>query len=439
VTRSASRPAPASGLLPRLLDLRPGEGPAVAWSFLFFFLLMACWFGLRPLRDALVRSEEIQWLWTGTFLASLAASLAFAGLIGRHRARVFLPWTWRFFGLCLLLFYAAATGLGETGLLWTGRVFYIWASVFNLFAISLFWSWMADVWRPGEGRRLYGLIGLGGTLGALAGSAATALLVEVLGADRLLLVAVALLEAALFCARRLRPRVRDEGPSAPARGRAGFLEGLRETLRQPALLGLAGYLLFLTLAAAFLYRGKIEIVHALGEDRDLRTGAFAWVQTAEQAATILVQAFVTSRILGRLPVAVCLGILPVTAGLGFALLARWPGYGLLVLASSAVNLSKYAFSRPGRELIFTLVGPVARYKSKNFLDLAVYRGGDLLGAWVWTALAAGFGLGLGGLLAAMVPFSLVWAGLSLRLGGHAQRLLDGRSPEARPVPPDEEP
>lgn len=424
-----------SGMRQRLmkwLKLEPGEGVAVAWAFAYFFLLLASYYILRPVRDEMGIAggiAKLPWVFTGTFIAMLAAVPLFGFITSRLPRRRFLPLVYGFFILNLLLFHGAFQIEGWREI--AARAFFIWASVFNLFVVSVFWSFMVDIFSSAQGKRLFGLIAAGGTGGAIAGPSLTALLVVPIGPMNLLLVSALLLAGAVLCVRQLglwserkAPAPQDgqaaQAQSAQAQGAqealgGSILAGLTLILRSPYLLGVALFMLLFTTLSTFLYFEQAHIVaQSFGSPAE-RTRFFALLDLAVNTLTVLTQVLITSRLLTRLGVAGSLALVPLLSALGFALLALTPVLAALAGFQVLRRAGDYAITRPAREMLYTVVDREAKYKAKNALDTLVYRGGDALAGWLFTGLKS-LGLGLAAIAWIAVPIALAWAAVSVWLG-----------------------
>jgi AAA family ATP:ADP antiporter len=428
-------PGPARRAIERLVLVREGEWPALLRSAAYFFFLLSSYYILRPIRETLGidrGADDLPWLMTGTLLAMLAVNPAFAALVARLPRRTFIPWTYRFFALNLLAFYALLA-LGPAGARTAlGYAFYIWVSVFNLFAVSVFWAVMADIWRPEQSKRLFGFIGVGGTLGAMAGAAATASLAGALGIFPLLLVSAALLELAVRCALPLLPRPGSPGWSGrqtPEPG-PGVLRGMELVSRSPYLLTICLYLFLYTILSTFLYLEQGGIITATLPDRAARTALFARIDLWVNILTVLAQVFLTGRIVRGLGIGPVLALTPAITALGFAALWAAPRLGIPILSALVAfqvvrRGMHYAMSRPSREMLFTVLGQDERYKSKPFIDTFVYRAGDMAGAWSPRFIVATLGRAGVAATAAIplvaVPISLIALGTGLALGRMQRR------------------
>jgi AAA family ATP:ADP antiporter len=405
----------------RAIHAQPGELKAVLLSFAYFFFLLSSYYILRPLRDEMGVAGGVQklpWLFTGTFLAMLAAVPAFSAVAARVPRHRFIPLSYRFFTANIVLFWALfATGTFRVG---AARAFFIWTSVYNLFVVSVFWSFMADIFRHEQGTRLYGFIAAGGSAGALAGPLLTTFLVKPLGPTNLLLVSALLLEATVQCVRALhrwstterRDERRERAAEQPLGG--SFISGIRVVFQSRFLLLICAYVLLLTATATFLYLEQAQIVAHASTDPRVRTALFARIDLVVNVLTLLIQGFVTGRLLRRFGVGVGLALLPILTVGGFVALAALPTVLVITVVQGIRRAAHFAIERPAREILFIDVPREQKYKSKNFIDTVVYRGGDAVTAWLSSALQA-LGLGIVPISALAVALSGVWLWNSLSL------------------------
>ena len=445
----------AGSWLRRAVDARPGEGAALVWSCAYYFCVLCAYYVLRPIRDEMGAAggvDNLAWLFTGTLAAMLAAQPLFGSLVARLPRRRFVPLTYRFFIANLVVFFLLLRAADATTNVWIGRVFFIWTSVFNLFVVSVFWSLMTDLFRPGQSKRLFGVVAVGGTLGSVLGSTITTTLAEPLGSVNLLLVSALILELAAQAARaldrreaQLRAAVASEAPAssgaAPTAATAGnsetvigggILDGVRHVLQSPYLLAIAVLMLFYTITSTFLYFQQVEIVATVfGEDREARTRTFAAIDLAVNVLTLVTQLFLTGRVVRWVGVGATLAFLPLVTLVGFAVLGSTPALWALVAFQVLRRAGNFAIQRPAREALYTVLPRGDKYKAKNFNDTFVYRLGDQVGAWSYTWMGV-FGLGLSGLAFSMVPVSALWLVLALWLG-RAYRSREAAA-QATPAP-----
>ncbi|MHC5023088.1 MAG: NTP/NDP exchange transporter [Planctomycetota bacterium] len=485
-------PAPARSLLAvllrRVVHVRDEEINVTLWSAGYLFFVLCSYYVLRPLRDEISTAdpENLQFLWTGTFFAMLAVVPVYAWIASRFPRRVFIPFVYRFFILNLLAFVAVMLltpvsirylveragaiwliGSDEVILLALERVFYVWLSVFSLFVVTVFWQFMADVFRNEQGRRLFGFIAVGGSIGAVGGSAITGALVTSIGMASLMLVAAVLLEGAVQCMRRIHRMNAEPNVQAatawPARDRempptdadapvsGSVWEGMLVVFRSPFLLGICLFLFLHTFCASFLYYHQAFILREALEDRDERRALLANVDLVVNALAAFGQCFVTGRIVRWFGVGVTLTVLPIISVLGFVALGvallLWAnpggtgttapvlaGYSLLVWVLVVFQVMRragnFAFAKPAREILFTVVPRAQKYKSKAFVDTAIYRGGDLVSGYLFAGLKW-TGLGLAGLALLAAPVAAAWSVVGIRLGRRQDQLA---AVESRPCP-----
>jgi AAA family ATP:ADP antiporter len=416
--------AATNALLQRFTNIRREEvGPALV-AGLFFFCVLTALMVVRPAREALGMQrgiEALRWLFMGTVLVTLLVNPLFGWLVSRFRRLVFVSATYLFFALGLIAFYGLLVLAPESVGQRTGQVFYVWFSVFNLFAVMLFWAVMADRFSLEQSKRLFGAIAVGGTLGAIFGPWLASQLAKPFGTPSLLLVAAGFLVLALGAAAwlaRLRP---EEGHAVAEESVIGgsAWEGLRSVVRSPYLLAICAYVLILAVMATFLYFTRLQMVAALGTNVDMRTAMFARIDLITQVTTLVLQAVVTGHIMKRLGVSVSLALLPMTAALGFVGLAIAGSIATLIAFEAAFRAVQRGIMRPSRETLFTVAPRADRYKAKAFIDTFVYRAGDVVGAQT-EGLLGRLGMGLAALASVAVPLAMVWMALGMWLG-YAQR------------------
>ena len=446
--------------LQRLFDVRRDEVLPVCLAVLFFFCVLVALMILRPAREALgLRGglDAVRWLFMGTALVALLVNPLFGWLVSRLPRLQFIAATYAFFACSLAGFFLLLVLTPEAVGVVSGQVFYVWFSVFNLFATMVFWALMADRFTLEQGKRFFGLIAVGGTLGAIAGPWLASQLAAPLGTPALLLVSAGFLTVGLAAARgiaRMRPprtapaaeaagpgalvtgesvtgeRVRGEGAPAddahtPIGGSAWA--GVRAVFGSRYLLGIAAYVVILAVMATFLYFTRLQMVAELGDDLDLRTTMFARIDLITQIATLLLQALVAGRLMQRVGVPLTLALLPLTTALGFVGLAMVGSLAALVAFEAAFRAVQRALMRPARETLFTVLSREDKYKAKAFIDTFVYRGGDVVGAQL-EGLLGRLGMGLAALASVAVPLALLWAALALWLGRTQQRMAASSEP-----------
>lgn len=435
---------PLMRFLTRAVNVREDEVKALLWAFAYFFCLLTSYYILRPLRDEMgVRSgvENLQWLFSGTFVVMLLAVPVFGAVVSRFSRSQFIPWVYRFFVLNILIFFLFLTlGWAE---IHVARALFVWVSVYNLFVVTVFWGFMADLFTNAQGKRLFGFIAAGGSAGALLGPTLTASLAKLLGPVNLLLISAVFLELAVWCVRGLLKSPQGEGRDQAHetdRGQGskndaviggGFLDGLKEIVRSRYLSMIFLHIVLLSTTATFLYFQQASIVAAATQDSGERTQLFAYIDLAASLLTIGVQFLLTGRLILRFGVGAALTFLPFVTLVGFLVLALSPVFAVIVVFQAIKRAAEFAISNPAREILFTVVTREQKYKSKSFLDTAVLRGADMVSGWGYHGLR-GLGLDLSGIAYAAAPMAAAWMGLTLLLG-RRQEALARDSAEAVPA------
>jgi AAA family ATP:ADP antiporter len=389
----------------------------VTVPFATFFSILCGYFVLRPVRDeigARAGIEKLPWLFTATFIATLLLVPLFGWIVSRVRRRVIATWTYAICSAAVLaVFFGLRTGTNETA--W-GVGLFVGISVLNLFMISVFWSLMADSYDETHARQMYGIIAAGGTAGAVAGPALTALLAPKIGPMNLLPISATFLALAslltLFIPRRSDTTERKIG--------GNVLAGVMEAFRSPTLLRVVVIIICYTTISGILYFEQADIVKKTIADSGERTRFFALLDLTNNIVTILTQALITSRVLTTFGLRTALTAAPALIGTGLVALAAFPRLALIAVLQVIHRVGEHGFTRPGREVIFTTVTPEERYKAKNFIDTFVYRGNDALVAWLVGLLhTAGAGIATIGLLGAGVAAG--WAANGYILGTRHDR------------------
>jgi len=454
----------------RILNMKKEEQPLAVLSAVYFFCILCGYFFLRPVRDAMGVArgmDELRWLFVWTALVSLVVVLAFGGVVSRTNRRRFIPIGYLFVIGCLIVFSGMliADGAAGGGLIGTdtetpvaryvGYVFYVWLSTINLFVNSVFWAFMVDIFDVRQGKRMFAFIGIGGTLGAIAGGWATNVIsgmtdsvylpagLMLIGAAFFGLAIVVMLSLDRLVFGSQRSQLTADGVAIEGRQRAGdrdvageggiggpFWEGAQAVVRSPYLLGIGAYIALMAISNTLIYFTQANIIL---DDRDTFSelvAGFAQLDVFAQVATLFVQIFVTTQVIKRIGVGWTLVILPVVTMLGFAVLSAWATFGVMAVFQAVHRATRYAISRPARETLFSVVSPSEKYKAKPFVDVFLYRGGDLAGAGVDSMFAA-MGLTLAAVAAATVPVAGVWAVLCVALG-RAQQAKDTGSPVSEP-------
>ncbi len=455
---------PLLGAVVRITGVHPEEAATVLLSAAYFFLVLSAYYVLRPIRDSMGVAggpENLHWLFTATAAVMLLLHPVFAAIVARWTRRRFVAVTYRFFMLCLIVFFLVLNALPEGGQaeIWVGRSFFVWTSVFNLFVVSVFWSFMTDLYRERQSRRLFALIGVGGTMGAILGSSITAFFTGIFSEHALLWFSILLLEGAVFCVKGLDRRAkalasggpgggpgavepdsdaaaasqpgRDEAPNPGEKVIGGSpLEGIARVLRSPYLLGICVFLILFTTGSAYLYGMVLSAVDLTFPDDTLHPAIFARMDLAVNILTLLTQLFLTGRIVKRLGVAVTLALLPLLSVVGFLALAVAPVFAVVVVFNVLRRAGNFAVAVPMREVLYTVLPRNDKYKAKNFNDTFMYRTGDLVGIWSFGELGKA-GLGTSALAWVMVPVAGLWVMVSVWLGRRQKVLAGGSAPIVR--------
>jgi ATP:ADP antiporter, AAA family len=437
--------------LQRVVVIEPRELRSIAWSWLYFFSLLASTFVMRPLRDSMGLNggaDKYPWLFTGTLVAMVVVSPPFALLVTKLPRKRFIPIVYRVSIACLLAFWLALKFLPESFNLAAAYTFFVWFSVFNLFVVSVFRGFMADIWRLDQAKRLFGFIGVGGTLGALAGSKIASLLAKPIGSVNLLFLSIVLLEVAVFSVRRLvvihridaAPPGQDATPAA-AISTSDMWRGLKLIISQSYLRWIASYTFMYGLIGTFLYYQQGKLVDLTIHDRDLRTQYFANIEFWVQLGTVLIQFLLTARLIRWFGITFALISQPAIAVLGWIALSLAMIYGtwlgthgftvgqlapeLAVLAGVQIllRISNFATAQPAREALYTVVAREVKYKSKSFIDTFIYRLGDCLGSWAFMGIQA-LGATLPAIAVLTIPIAGIWVFVGRTLGRKQREFTD---------------
>ena len=437
----------ANRLLSRLVDVRPEETKAMLLSAAFFFFILTAYFILRPIRDEIAVSagtSKLPWLFAGTLTATLVCNPLFSSLVAKLPVRRAVQVTYHVIAATMIVFYGIRQLLSSSLDLRIGVGFFIWISVIALFVTSVFWSFMADNFGSDQAKRLFGFIGVGGTLGSVTGSALTSVLAKSIGTSNLLLVSALFFEIGVFVVSRI-PRIAAAGTSAAdtraadekrAIGGSAW-SGIYSVFRSKYLFGIAVFLIIYTIGSTLLYAQQTDMVGKYYADKAARTQVLARVELAVQVLTLVTQIFFTGRIIRWIGLAAALAILPLVSALGFGALGLTPVpavlFGFMILRRG----SNFALTNPSMEALFTVVSREDKYKAKSFIETFVYRGGDQIGAWTYAGLTA-IGLSLSGVAYAAIPMCAVWLVLGVWLGRRHGRLASASeavsSPHVMPMP-----
>lgn len=424
MTVSAEREGnPLTRALCKATNVEPGELRATLASFAFAFSLMTAYMILRPVRDSLSSDwsdEQLSWLWTSTFFFSVIAVSFYGGVISRLRFKVMVPSVYAFFAATFVAFYIVARTTGESDLV--NRAFYVWLSVFSLFHLSVFWSFMSRIYNKDQAKRTFSVIAFGVTLGAIVGPSVATFFADDIGNINLLLVGAVLLLVPIPLIGVLeRLRVDDLGNadvvdrlSSDSQLSANPFSGFKTFASDRYLLAIGGFILFYVTMNTFIY---FELREALAHlERDVRTQYWGGIDLAVNLLAAVTALFATGRLATRAGMSTTLAIVPLLMVGGWFVVAVSPVLIVLIGLQVARRAGNYAVTRPGREMLFTIVNAETRFKAKPVIDIVVYRGGDVVMAWVYTAITATMGMGLAGVAVLSAIICAIWAGAGVFLG-----------------------
>ena len=411
----------AYNLILRGIDIKPGELPALVFSFIYFFSLLCAYYIIRPLRDEmgiLGGIDNLPWVFTGTFITILLMVPLYGWISARYPRRQFLPVVYLFFILNLLGFYLLfKLSVSPQHI---AQAFFIWTSVFNLFVVSVFWSFMNDIYDKDQAKRLFGSIAAGGTVGAICGPLLTSALAQTMQSHNLLLLSAVFLIVPIVCLHKLihwykqQPSTTQQSNYEKPMG-GHWLAGFTLVSRSPYLIGIALLILLFSTLSTFLYFQQASIIKATFANSADRTSVFAMIDLAVNTLTIIIQVFLTGRIVKALGLAWTLAMVPIFLVVGFIVLSLSPVISVLIVVQILRRAGNYAVMRPTREMLYVVLGVEEKYKAKSFIDTVVYRGGDALSAWVYNGMRS-FGLSLAQIALVAVPIAGVWALIAYRLG-----------------------
>ena len=417
-------------LFGRVLGVERHEYVAVAWSFAYFFCVLSSYYILRPVRESMAvgsGADTIPYLFLGTFTAMMIATPIYGWVASRFARRAFLPWVYVFFISNILIFWFLFSRYVNDGSdhIWLGRAFFVWLSVFNLYVVSVFWSFMADIYTRDQGRRLFGVITAGGSIGALIGAAVTSTFVVQIGFQNLFPIAAIVLAFAVICITQLRKWVAQEHETdigetvetdKPLGGNP--FAGITHVFQSNYFLGIAASSVIASLLGTALYMFAAQMVEVSIPGADARTEFFSNINFWTNLFALVGQMFFVRHIVVRFGIGRALALLPIVSVAGFALLALDPVLGIVALLTIARRALGFSFSKPTTDMLYSVVTPEDKYKTKNFIDTAIYRFGDIVGTW---SVKLMMGLGVTGVSFVMLPFAVVWFFISLWLGRDYKR------------------
>lgn len=402
--------------------IKPNEIRATLLSFSFVFLLMTAYFILRPVRDAMSSDwtdTELSWLWTSTFFFSFLAVSLYGEIISRIKFNYVVPGVYVFFSISFFAFNFLSLILIDPDII--NKIFYVWLSVFSLFHVSVFWSFISNIFSKEQAPRLFGFIASGASIGAILGPSVPILFANQVGTMNLLIIAgiillipvplISWLEKIQFSELKNHKVNLDETKNTIKKD---FLSGFSSLIKNPYLISISLFILFYVVMNTFIYFELRKLL--IDFDRDARTQIWASIDLIVNVLAIVTAIFLTGRITTRFGMPTTLALIPVLMVLGWLVVAISPILLFLIGLQIIRRAGNYAITKPGREMLFTLVDNEARYKVKPVIDIVVYRGGDMLSAWFYTFLTATLGLGLSGVSIIAAAVASLWALTGLYLG-----------------------
>ena len=405
-----------------IVDFRDDrEFKGMLWGAAYGFSIMLSYYILRAVRDEIAADDRdnLQIIWTVVFFVMVFVAVpAYSWIASKYSRGVFVPMTNRFFIVCLIGFWASLLLLPVEARPWIDRAFYVWSSIFALFVVTVFWGLVADCFDNDQARRLFPFIAVGASVGGIIGSVVTIQLAERIPVFSLLLISCVPLEVASWFARSLHQNfgtgavVATGEAEKPLPGNA--FSGMKGVFTSPYLLGIAGFIALMTFASTILYFAQSDLVYSAMTDRGERTAFLAKIDLTVNILTIVFEVYLTARLIRWLGVGLTLAVIPAAVAVGFLALGVYPTLATLVVVQIIYRAGRYGMTKPAREILFTVVSREEKYKSKAFIDAAVYRGGDLVSGWIYAGLAF-VGLSLGTIAMLAAPVAAVWAILGIRV------------------------
>jgi AAA family ATP:ADP antiporter len=403
------------------------EIKAVIFSFLFVVVLMSAYYILRPVRDAMASDwtdAEVSWLWTINFFISTAIVALYGLMVSKFRFRLLVPVMYGIFAGSFVIFYFLASISDDRTII--DKAFYVWVSVFSLFHISVFWSFMSELFSKEQSGRLFGIIAVGASVGGLIGPSITAFFSVSLGTDNLMLIASMMLLIPIpiiFYLQTLKVTDLNNEEldlTTPNQSIGGSpFAGFKMFFSNPYLLSIGLFIFLYTGISSFVY---FELKNLLSDlSRSERSVIWAQMDLAVNILAISAGLFATSGIVTRFGMPLTIALVPVMICIGLLVLAISPFLGVVVMLQIIRRAGNYAVTRPAREMLFTLVDQETRFKAKPVIDIVAYRGGDMLMAWLFTGLTQGLGLGLAAVAAFGAGMAALWSLVGIYLGRWFER------------------
>lgn len=424
---SSNEAGPFSRLFRIATKIEKDEIRTTLLSFVFIFMLMFAYNMLKPVRDALApewSDVELASLWTINFVFSVIAVSLYGLAVSRLKLRNVIPGVYTFFAISFVLFYIAANAMADSA--YVNKAFYVWLSLFSLFHVSVFWSLMADMFTKEQAPRLFAFIASGASIGTIAGSATTIFLASTLGTLNLMLLAATILVLTVPLIAVLRgsasKQSADSNQDSSISGNP--FAGFRQFVSNPYLLGIAVFIFLYTFIGSFAY---FEIKNLMaGNEREANTAIWAGINTSVNLISIVTAMFATSRITTTVGLGKALALIPLCVSIALLAVFANPALAIIIVAWVVLKAGNYSITRPGREMLYTSVSREDRFKTKQVIDIVVYRGGDVFSGWIFALLTASLGLGMGPIALVGSGVAILWAYVGLRLGNTYDR---GSSPQ----------
>ena len=407
--------------------IKDQEVKAVIFSFLFVVVLMSAYYILRPVRDAMASDwtdAEVSWLWTLNFFISTAVVVLYGVIVSKFRFRLLVPTMYGIFAISFIIFYSLGFAFEDRTVI--DKSFYVWVSVFSLFHISIFWTFMSELFSKEQSGRLFGIIAVGASVGGLIGPSITAFFSVSLGTDNLMLVASIMLLIPIpiiFYLQSLKSKeLNNEVLDIPISNQSiggNPLAGFKMFFSNPYLLSIGLFIFLYTGISSFVY---FELKNLLSDfSRSERSVIWAQMDLAVNILAISTGLFATGRIVTKFGMPATIAMVPIIICIGLLVLAISPLLGVVMILQIIRRAGNYAVTRPAREMLFTLVNQETRFKAKPVIDIVAYRGGDMLTAWLFTGLTQGLGLGLAAVAAVGAGIASLWAIVGIYLGKWFER------------------
>jgi len=431
-------------LFAKIVDVKPNELRALWLGFAFHFIILTAYYIVKPIRDGIAASnrlEALPWMFTATLAVMLVANAVYGAIVARMERRKFIPFAYAFFILMLLLFFVLMRSGPPAQQVWTGRAFFVWVSVFNLFNTAIFWAFMTDLFTVEQGKRLYAFIAVGGTLGAIVGAYLTKNLIRDLGQANLIAISAAMFAVVCFLVRYFPRSYTGHAETSSTREEpigGSPWSGITHIARSPYLFGLAAVILLYTMTSTWAYFQQTTLASAALKTPADRTVFSSTLEIWVNCITLGIQIFLTGRFLKWFGVAFTLTALPFLSMLGFGAMAIAPSLAMLACFQVVRRAGAYALMRPSREILFTVLKREDKYKVKGITDTLGYRVGDQLGSWSYGGLGANWlHLSLNTISWIAVPITAGWCALSIWLARKQRVLAEAQQQEqtenARPT------